>query len=1199
MAGLNPIVIENQKTGNPQSEWDLDGPSSSNIQGFATTISVNAGGTVSLKINTDSANYRIAIYRLGYYAGLGARLITTIQKTTASVQPAPGGTPAIGLVDASNWAVTATWAVPSDAVSGIYIAKLVRQDSTAGASHIPFIVRNDGVRRDIVFQTSDTTWHAYNGWGGANLYGGNATASSDGRAYKVSYNRPFVTRDGIGTYAGPQDFVFSAEYAAIRWLERNGFDVAYVSGVDVGPGAYPLTNYKVYMSVGHDEYWSGDQRANVEAARDAGVHLIFISGNEVYWKTRWEADASGAPNRTLVTYKETHAVAKIDPSSQWTGTWRDPSFTPISDGGRPENALTGTIFQVDSFRADTITIPYGPSKFRFWRNTSVAGTQSGQVASLATGILGYEWDESPDNGFRPPSLIHLSATTLSVNTYLLDYGNTVGPAQATHNLALYRAPSGALVFGAGTVFWSFGLDTDHDYANDGPVTVTPEDPNVQQATVNLLADMGVQPQTLQGNLVTASASTDLTPPVSTISTPAAGASLVQQQAVTVSGTASDAGGLVAVVEVSTDGGATWHPATGTTNWTFAWQPLLPGNYTITARGVDDSMNVETPGAGVSVTVTPAATVSLFTQKDVPFTLSTDDHNALEIGLRFKATTGGTVSAIRFYKNPSNVGAHIGHLWSSTGTLLAAASFSNETASGWQQANLTTAVTLTVGATYVVSYSSNGFYSVDYNYFYRQRSIGSLVAPSGLSVGNGVFVYGSAGSFPSSSFLNSNYWVDVVFNRAGGAGNLPPTANNDSGFVTTENTALAIPASSLLANDTDPNGYTLSVTGVSSPTNGTVAYNAGTQIATFTPTTNYVGDAGFVYSITNGHGGTASANVALAVNPSGQTTVSLFSISDVPATVTENDNNAVELGVQFQSSAAGQVTGILFYKGPQNTGTHIANLWTASGTLLATATFVNETASGWQVVTFPAVAISANTVYVASYHTQTGYYSANSGYFSTAHVSGVLTAPATGPVGGNGLYAYGASSAFPTSSYNATNYWVDVVFQPTSQSTYSLFSLNDTPATVTQNDPNAVELGVKFQSSSAVQALGIRFYKGPQNTGPHVANLWSSTGTLLATATFAGETASGWQTVTFASPVPLTANTIYVASYHTTTGYYSATSAYFTTGHTSAMLLAPDSASAGGNGVYIYGASAFPTSSYNSTNYWVDVIVSNSSGAPVV
>ena len=123
--------------------------------------------------------------------------------------------------------------VPATSVSGVYIAHLVRQDTVFGENHIPFIVRDDGTKHDIVFQTSDTTWHAYNGWGGPSLYGNGGTV--DDRAYKVSYNRPIATRDSIGLFAGPQDFVFGVEVAAIRWLEANGYDVCYIAGVDTRP----------------------------------------------------------------------------------------------------------------------------------------------------------------------------------------------------------------------------------------------------------------------------------------------------------------------------------------------------------------------------------------------------------------------------------------------------------------------------------------------------------------------------------------------------------------------------------------------------------------------------------------------------------------------------------------------------------------------------------------------------------------------------------------------------------------------------------------------------------------------------------------------------------------------------------------------------------------------------------------------------
>src|SRR5207248_5778243 len=128
------------------------------------------------------------------------------------------------------------------------------------------------------------------------------------------------------------------------------------------------------------------------------------------------------------------------------------------------------------------------------------------------------------------------------------------------------------------------------------------------------------------------------------------------------------------------------------------------------------------------------------------------------------------------------------------------------------------------------------------------------------------------------------------------------------------------------------------------------YSASTTTITFTPATGYVGSPGFPYPISDGRGGTASANVALTVTapPTG---VSLFAANATPTTVTVNDSKAVELGMKFTSSTNGTVTGLRFYKGPQNTGTHTGSLWTSTGTLLGSLTFTNETASGWQSATF--------------------------------------------------------------------------------------------------------------------------------------------------------------------------------------------------------------------------------------------------------
>ena len=353
-AAANPIVAENCRPGSPRSEWDVTGVGDPNIQGFATAISVNQGGTVDFKVTTTAPSFRIDVYRLGYYGGQGARKVATIPatSTTATNQQACQNQASTGLIDCGNWSTSASWSVPATATSGVYVARPVRTD-TGGASHIPFIVRSDTSTSDVVFQTSDTTWQAYNDYGGNSLY----TGSPAGRAYKVSYNRPFATR----AVANGQDWLFNSEFPMIRWLERNGYDVSYISGLDSHRSASLIRQHKTFLSVGHDEYWSGTQRANVEAARDAGVNLAFFSGNEVYWKTRWEPsiDSSATANRTLVSYKETHANAKIDPDPAWTGTWRDPRFSPPSDGGRPENALSGTLFMVNDGATDVHPGPRG------------------------------------------------------------------------------------------------------------------------------------------------------------------------------------------------------------------------------------------------------------------------------------------------------------------------------------------------------------------------------------------------------------------------------------------------------------------------------------------------------------------------------------------------------------------------------------------------------------------------------------------------------------------------------------------------------------------------------------------------------------------------------------------------------------------------------------------------------------------------
>ncbi|MDE5442480.1 DUF4082 domain-containing protein [Bradyrhizobium sp. CSA207] len=1412
----NPIVLENQKPGTPKSVWQIQpGDNSTLTQGFATAISANVGGTVQFKINnlTGNPNYRVDVYRLGYYGGNGARLVTSLQHQAgaAVVQPAPLSDPSTGLVDAGNWSVTDSWSVPTDAVSGVYIASVINGTQIF---QIPFIIKNEASHSDIVLQTSDEDWQAYNGWGGANLYFGNGPGIN-GSAYAVSYNRPLVTRDGTGTFSEGGDSPFTAEFAAIQWLEQNGYDVSYISGIDAATNGSLLLNHKVFMDAGHDEYWTEAQRANVEAAAHAGVNLAFLTGNEIFWKTRLapSINGSGSANRTLISYKDTHANALLDPTGQATGNYSDPRFgsTPL-----PSNELTGTLFAVNAFRYDTITIPYPMTQLRFWRNTAVGQTSPGQTASLVPGLLGVEWDTAPDNGFRPAGLISVSSSTVQVDgKYLLDYGNTFGAGTATHNLVVHRDPvSGALIFSAGSINWPWALASDHD----GPAT--PVDPNVQQAMVNLFADMGVQPATLQASLVAASQSTDGTAPTSGITNLSA-ASVVEGQSITVTGTATDAGGKIAGVEISTNGGTTWHPANsnvGAANvtWSYTFVAGAQGTYNLKTRAVDDSLNLETPGAGTTYTVTPSSNLTLFSTTDTPAVISNGDSGSVELGLKFVPAASGKITGIRFYKGPENTGTHIGDLWTTNGTLLASATFSNEAASGWQQVDFATPVNVQAGVTYVASYHTNtGHYSSTDYYFinYGGLTKGALTAP-GSSL-NGVYAYGSSPVFPgNASYIDAaNYWVDVVFTDSG---TTSPQAHEDSGFTVSQNGVLNIQASTLLANDTNPSGLAFSITSVGNPANGSVSYNSQNQTVTFTPTNGYAGAASFTYTITDTSGQTGSGQVSLKVNypVSAQ---SLFGTSDAPNVANSGDTSPVEVGVKFTASVNGTITGLRFYKGSLNTGPHIADLWSSTGALLATATFTNETASGWQQVNFSnPVAITADTTYIASYHTN-GNYSGTQNYFATSLINGQLTAPA----GANGVYSYGSGSAFPTSTFKSSNYWVDVVFNgsssatntpptavadtadatekggvnngtggtaatgnvltndtdpdpgdtktvtavsfgstngtpgsalagahgtlmldasgaftyavnendaavqalrlstntltdvfsytmrdsvgvpssaaltvtihgandapvlaiqtgsqsasvgsafsltlpagtftdvdsgdsltytataadgsalpawlafiastrsfsgtPTSSdlgtlsvrvaaadlgnltgsetfdiavsavpSTVSLFSSSDTPAVPSGSDTSQVNLGVQFASSVAGTITGIKYYKSANDPGTHTGSLWSSTGTLLATATFTNESSSGWQTVTFSNPVSIAAGTTYVASFHSN-GHYASSTSYFTTARTNGPLTAP----ANINGVYTYGTSnLFPTSAYNASNYWVDVVFNSSSG----
>jgi hypothetical protein len=617
----NEIVIENQKPGSPRSEWDVTGAGDPDIQGFATEMSVNKGETVYFKILTYPHPYTIDIYRIGYYQGNGARKVGkgVIMANLPQIQPDNRIDPVTGLIDCSNWQKSAYWKVPNDAVSGVYIAKLTL--STGDANHIIFIVRDDGSRSDLYFKTSDATWQAYNDWGGN--YGGSSlyygiTPYTNGRAVKVSYNRPFMTRSP----GYEVSFFFSAEYAMVRWLERNGYHVSYTTDVDADRRGYLIKNHQVFLSVGHDEYWSAQERKYVEEARNAGVHLAFFSGNEVYWKTRWELAPDGARNRILVCYKEGRAgdyacPGKCDPlSNVWTGLWRSGCEFPQADGCKPENSLTGQLGYL--LVNDAIKVPSVYKQYRFWRNSEVSNLANGQVATLSANTLGYEIDFEQESADYPASRVTMSETFLNGKT---------------HKLSLYRHSSGALVFGAGTIQWSYGLDGMHDVGS------TP-DPRIQQATVNLFADMDVLPSTLQTGLVKSKPSSDRRPPLSSIFSPEEKSNLRIGMPVTITGFAKDDEGIVARVEVSTDDGKTWAPAIGGATWSFTWTPMFIGTFVIKSRSVDDLGNLEKNSSSYNTTL-------VYVKPNTPLVVSIADSKAHNKGVEVNTVYKG-------YKHASSI-----------------------------------------------------------------------------------------------------------------------------------------------------------------------------------------------------------------------------------------------------------------------------------------------------------------------------------------------------------------------------------------------------------------------------------------------------------------------------------------------------------------------------------------------------------------
>lgn len=473
----SPVETENARPGD--STWILNNPADREIEGYASATSVNRGETILFFVNTVDPSYTIEIYRMGWYGGAGARLVKSGIRLEGMRQTMPMPDPATGLIEC-DWIPSYELATynpddPDDWVSGVFLAKLTGT-SSGKQSYIIFVVRDDTRPSEFLFQSSVTTYQAYNGWGGKSTYPSGSVGER--WAYKVSFNRPYARslHPSAGSGVGAGDFLTATsihpsspispagwEYNMVRWLERQGYDVTYSTNIDTHRDGDWWKYHKVWLSVGHDEYWSREMRSHVEEARERGISLGFFSSNTCYWQIRLEpSPVTGQPLRTMVAYKE--AARRFDPYAidddpandrLVTAQWRE---APVQE---PEESLIGVMYDAVPVDGDIVISQLSHPIF--------SGVVLPPDARLR-GLLGYEVDRP----FRdsPPGM-----TILAHSPY------EVGGRRDHAAMTLYAWPSGAIVFATGSMQWSWGLD---DY-NAPAIRSSRLSEAARQITKNILA----------------------------------------------------------------------------------------------------------------------------------------------------------------------------------------------------------------------------------------------------------------------------------------------------------------------------------------------------------------------------------------------------------------------------------------------------------------------------------------------------------------------------------------------------------------------------------------------------------------------------------------------------------------------------------------------------------------------------------------
>jgi hypothetical protein len=404
------------------------------IEGYPTICGVRPGDTLELHVSTrPAARYRIVVYRLGWYGGSGARTMALhpsagdlqgLAREVPDPQPGP-------FIDAAGWPVTDVIAIGEDWTTGVYVARLILTSGKyAGLdAMVPFVVRPAlGDVADILVQEPVTTAQAYNNWGGKSLYTSN---SSDGEAaVKVTLDRPYPAWAAANLNAR---WPFVWDYQLLRFLEREGFDVAYTTDLDTHREPWSLAGHRLLVTSGHDEYWTKEMRDAFDAAKAEGTNLACMGANTAYWQIRLEDS-----ERTMVEYRWRAA----DPESD--RTLKTEMFRNL-DPPRPECLLWGVQYQ------EGLTAAGQPPRDYHLRpecleHPWMQGTGFEPGASLE-GLVGYEWD-AIQKDLEPPGA-----------TVFFHYDSELSDA----DVVAHRAASGALVLAAGSLQFSWGLDDwDHD-----------------------------------------------------------------------------------------------------------------------------------------------------------------------------------------------------------------------------------------------------------------------------------------------------------------------------------------------------------------------------------------------------------------------------------------------------------------------------------------------------------------------------------------------------------------------------------------------------------------------------------------------------------------------------------------------------------------------------------------------------------------